>query len=145
MVTQTQFFFSVTAATRPLCLPLTTKTAGVSEQVAHRTQNGSKNHCHGGSRVAVVAKWRHSVRHSDRSVDVIGSPKEAEWWYKGDRSSDWYTMFKTVSIFLRSDQWLTPVHAICDHGDAGVFSSLLCATCGRPTSSATLVRLFWTC
>ena len=33
-----------------------------------------QNHCHGGSRVAVVAEWRHSGRLSDRSMDAIGRP-----------------------------------------------------------------------
>ena len=44
-----------------------------------------QNHCHGGSSVAVVAEWRHSGRHSDRSMDAIGRPKEAQWWYKEGR------------------------------------------------------------
>ena len=34
-----------------------------------------QSHCHGGSSVAVVAEWRHS----DRSMDAIGRPKEAQW------------------------------------------------------------------
>ena len=33
---------------------------------------------HGGSRVAVVAEWRHSGRHSHRSMHTIGRPKEAQ-------------------------------------------------------------------
>ena len=36
--------------------------------------------------VAVVAEWGHSGRHSDRTMDTIGRPKEAQWWYKGGRS-----------------------------------------------------------
>ena len=45
-----------------------------------------QNLCQGGSRVVVVAEWRHSGRHSDRSMDAIGRPKEAQWWYKEGRS-----------------------------------------------------------
>ena len=45
-----------------------------------------QNHCQGGWRVAVVAVWRHSGRHCDRSMDAIGRPKEAQWWYKEGRS-----------------------------------------------------------
>ena len=45
-----------------------------------------QNHCQGGSRVAVVAEWKHRGRHSDRSMDAIGRPKEAHWWYKEGRS-----------------------------------------------------------
>ena len=32
-----------------------------------------QNHCQGGSRAAVVAEWRHSGRHSDRSWSTKGS------------------------------------------------------------------------
>ena len=35
--------------------------------------------------------------------------------------SNWYKMFTTVRIFLRVDQWPTPVHPLCDHGDACAF------------------------
>ena len=45
-----------------------------------------QNHCQGGWRVAVGAEWRHSGRHCDRSMDAIGRPKEAQWWYKEGRS-----------------------------------------------------------
>ena len=34
----------------------------------------------------MVAEWRHSGRHSDRSIDAIGRLKEAHWWYKEGRS-----------------------------------------------------------
>ena len=45
-----------------------------------------QNHGHGGLRVAVVAEWRRRGRHSDRSMDAIGRPKQAQWWYKEGRS-----------------------------------------------------------
>ena len=44
-----------------------------------------QNHRHGGSSGSSVVEWRHSGRHSDRSMDVIGRPKEAQWWYKEGR------------------------------------------------------------
>ena len=46
-----------------------------------------QNHCQGGSRVAVVAEWRHSDRHRDLSMDATGRPKEAQWCYKQSRTS----------------------------------------------------------
>ena len=81
-----ELYFCVTAASRTVCVPWTTKTAVVAQQVVQRRQSGGKTIGHGGSRVAVVAEWRHSGRHSDRSMDAIGRPKEAQWWYKGGRS-----------------------------------------------------------
>ena len=33
----------------------------------------------------MVAEWRHSGRHCDRSMDAISRPKEAQWWYKEGR------------------------------------------------------------
>ena len=77
-----KFCLCVTAAARLLCVPWATKTAAVAQQVVQRRQN----HRHGGSRVAVVAEWRHSGRHSYRSMDPSGRPKEAQWWHKGGRS-----------------------------------------------------------
>ena len=69
-----QFCFCVTAAAWSVGIPWTTKTAVVAQQVIQRRQN----HCHGGSRVAVVAEWGHSGHHSDRSMDTIGRPKKAQ-------------------------------------------------------------------
>ena len=78
-----------------------------------------QNHCHGGSSVAVVAEWWHSGRHSDRSMDAIGRPKEAQWWYKeGRRVAQIDTQ---CSHFLLGDQWPTTVHPFCDHGDECAF------------------------
>ena len=78
-----------------------------------------QNHCHGGSSVAVVAEWRHSGRHSDRSMDAIGRPKEAQLWYKeGRRVAQIDTQ---CSHFLLGDQWPTIVHPLCDHGDVCAF------------------------
>ena len=78
-----------------------------------------QNHCHGGSSVAVVAEWWHSGRHSDRSMDAIGRPKEAQWWYKEGRR---VALIDTqCSHFLLGDQWPTTVHPFCDHGDECAF------------------------
>ena len=77
-----------------------------------------QNHCQSGSRVAVVAEWRHRGRHSDRSMNAIDRPKETQWLIqeRQKRRSNWYTMFTTVR-FLRGDQWPTTVHPSCDHGN----------------------------
>ena len=78
-----------------------------------------QNHCHGGSSVAVVAEWRHSGRHSDRSMDAIGRPKEAQWWYKeGKRVAQ---IDIQCSHFLLGHQWPTTVHPFCDYGDVCAF------------------------
>ena len=72
-----------------------------------------QNHRHGGSRVAVVAEWRHSGRHSYRSMDPNGRPKEAQWWHKGGRS---IAQIDYATQCLQ--QYAPPVHPLCDHGDA---------------------------
>ena len=64
-----KFCFCVTAAARPVCVAWTSKTAVVSQQVVQRRQSGGRTIVV----VAVVAEWRHS----DRSMDAIGRPKEA--------------------------------------------------------------------
>ena len=46
-----------------------------------------QNYCQGGSWVAVVAEWRRRGRHSDRSMDAIGRPKEAQWWSRKAEAS----------------------------------------------------------
>ena len=67
----------------------------------------------------MVAEWRHSGRHSDRSMDAIGRPKEAQWWYKeGRRVAQIDTQ---CSHFLPGDQWPTTVLPFCDHGDVCAF------------------------
>ena len=78
-----------------------------------------QNHRHGGSSVAVVAEWRHSGRHSDRSMDAIGRPKEAQWWYKeGRRVANWYTMFAFLTGRPMADHCasiLRPRRCVCLH------------------------------
>ena len=73
---------------------------------------------------------------------TINRPKEEQWRQK--HRSNWYTVFTTARNFM-GDQWSTPMHPFCDHGDVRAFLCLLWATCEWPTSSATFVRLFWTC
>ena len=102
-----------------------------------------QNHCQGGWRVAVVAEWRHSGRHCDRSMDAIGRPKEAQWWYKEGRSvaqidtqcSQQYVFFTGWPMADHCAAILPPRRCVC----------LPPASFERPTSSATFVRLFWTC
>ena len=106
-----------------------------------------QNHCQGGWRVAVVAEWRHSGRHCDRSMDAIGRPKEAQWWYKEGRSvAQIDTQCSQQYVFFK---WATNGLPLCIHSATMAMcvpsSCLLRATCGWPTSSANIVRLFWTC
>ena len=82
-----------------------------------------ENHCQGGSRIAVVAEWRYSGRHCDRSMDAIGRPKEAPWWYKEGRSVAQIDTqgFTTVRIFygatlgrpLCIHSYLQPRRCVC--------------------------------
>ena len=102
-----------------------------------------QNHCEGGWRVAVVAEWRHSGRHCDRSMDAISRPKEAQWWYKEGRRvaqidtqcSQQYVFFTGRPMADHCASILPPRRWVC----------LPPASFERPTSSATFVRLFWTC
>ena len=88
--------------------------------------------------VAVVAEWRHSGRHSDRSMDAIGRPKEAHWWYKEGRRvaqidtqcSHFYWATNGWPLFIHSATTAMCVPSSC----------LLWATCERPTSSATFLN-----
>ena len=106
-----------------------------------------QNHYHGGgSRVAVVAEWRHSGRHSDRSMNAIGRPKEAQWWYKGGISIAQIgaQCLQLYGLLHRA----TNGRPMCIHFATTTMSvpsfCLLWATCERPTFSANFMRLFWT-
>ena len=106
-----------------------------------------QNHCYSGSIVAVVAEWGHSGRHSGRSMNAIGRPKEAQWWYKGGRS---IAQIDTQCLQLYELSYgATNGRPRYIHSATTAmrvpFSCLLWATRQRPTSSATFVRLFWTC
>ena len=143
-----KFCFCVTAASRPLCLPWTTKSVVVAQQVVQRRQSGGRTIAkvaeglpwspNGGTVVAtVIAQWTLLVgqrRHNGGMV-VEGRQK---------RRSNWYTMFTTVRIFYGA----TNDRPLCIHSATMAMcvpsSCLLRATCERPTSSATFVRLFWT-
>ena len=63
-----------------------------------RSKEWRQSHSHGGPR---VAEWRHSGRHSDRSMDVIGRPKEAVQGRQKHRS-DGMIMFTTIPICYRA-------------------------------------------
>ena len=63
----------------------------------------------------MVAEWRHSGRHSDRTMDAIGRPKEAQWWYKGGRST---AQIGTQCLQLQYSLYIgaaTVVPPLCDH------------------------------
>ena len=91
-----------------------------------------QNHCHGGSSVAVVAEWRHSGRHSGRHSDRSEGRRVAQ-----------------IDTQCSHFYWATNGRPLCIHSAITAMcvpsSCLLWATCERPTSSATFVRLFWTC
>ena len=106
-----------------------------------------QNHCQGGSRVAVVAEWRHCGRHNDHSMNAIGRPKESQWWYKeGSSVAQIDTQCSQQFAFLYG---ATNGRPLCIHSATTAMcvpsSCLFWASFGRPTSSATFLRLFWTC
>ena len=122
--------FCVTSTARPLCVPWATQTVVVAQQVVHRRQ-----------RVEAEPSpwWLKSCR--DRRMEAEWSPqwslngrywsaKEVQWWYKAGRS-------------------IAHGRPLCIHSATTAMrvpsSCLLWATCERLTSSATFVRLFWTC
>ena len=80
-----------------------------------------QNHCQGGWRVAVVAEWRHRGRHSNRSMNAISRPKEAQWWYKKGRSaaqidtqcSQQYVVFKGRPMADHCASILRPRWCVC--------------------------------
>ena len=81
-----------------------------------------QNHCQGGWWVAVVAEWRHSGRHCDRSMDAIGRSKEAQsWWYKEGRSvaqidtqcSQLYVLFTGRPMVDHCASILPPRRCVC--------------------------------
>ena len=62
---------------------------------------------HGGSRVAVVAEWRHSGRHSDRSMDVTGRPMDVTGhrWIPLTKASDaelWYFLWSWINRWVNT-------------------------------------------
>ena len=67
-------------------LPLFYMIAEVVKRVTQRKQKKRQNHRHGGSRVAVVAVWRHSGRHIHLSIHPIGRLEEEQMRRKGDRN-----------------------------------------------------------
>ena len=137
------FCFCVTAAARPLCVPWTSKTAVVSQQVVQRRQSGGRTIV----MVSMVAEWRHSGRHSDCSMNAIGRPKEVQWWYKGGRSIaqiDTHCLQLYELFYGTTNGRPLCIHSVTTAMRVPSFS-LLWAICQQPTSSATFVRLFWTC
>ena len=115
-----KFCFCVTAAARPLCIPWTTKTVVVAQQVLQRRQSGGKTiakvaqgslwSLNGGTVVTTaIAQWTLLV--SQRKHN--GGTREAE------------ASLKLIHNIYNSthflDQRPTPVHPFCNHGDVCVF------------------------
>ena len=110
-----KFCFCVTAAARPLCVPWTSKTAVVSQQVVQRRQN----YCYGGRGRRMEAQWSPQWSLNGRYWSDKGGKVVVQGRQK--HRSNWRTLFTTVRIILRGDQWPTPVHPFSDHGDACAF------------------------
>ena len=139
-----KFCFCVTAAARLLCLPWTTKSAVVAQQVAQRRQSGGRTIAkvaeglpwspNGGTVVAtVIAQWtllvgqrRHNggTRKAEALLKLIHNVQPQYVFFTGRPMADHCASI--LPPFVPS-------------------SCLLRATCERPTSSATFVWLFWTC
>ena len=102
-----------------------------------------QNHCHGGSNVAVVAEWRHSGATVITQWSTLVSQRRHNG---GTRKAD--VSLKSIHN-VRIVYWATNGRPLCIHSATTAMcvpsSCLLWATCERPTSSATFVRLFWTC
>ena len=138
-----KFCFCVTAPARPLCLPWTTKAAVVPQHVAQRRQSEGRTiatvaqvlpwSLNGGTVVAtVIAQWTPLVgqrRHS-------GGTRKAGVSLKFEtQCSHFYWAINGRPLCIHSATTAMCVPSFC----------LLWATCERPTSSATFVRLLWTC
>ena len=141
-----KFCFCVTAAARPLCLPWTTKSAVVAQQVAQRRQSGGKTiamvaeglqwSLNGGTVVAtVIAQW----------TLLVGQRRHNGVTRKADALLKLMHNVNNRRIFYGA----TNGRPLCIHSATMAMcvppSCLLWATRERPTSSATFVRLFWTC
>ena len=117
-----KFCFCVTVAARPLCLPRTTKSAVMAQQVAQRRQSGGRTiakvaeglpwSLNGGTVVATaIAQWTLSVgqrRHN-------GGARKAQALLKLIHS------VHNSTYFLRGGQWPATVHPFCHHGDVCAF------------------------
>ena len=134
----------------------TTRVPSLNHQNCHSgTKSRTKEaewrqiHCHGGSRVAVVAEWRLSGRHSDRSMNTIGWPKEIQWWYMEGRG-----IAQIDTLCLQQYACFLVGRSVADHCIHSAItairvpvhlppaSCLLWAVRERPTSLATFVLLF---
>ena len=141
-----EFCFCVTAAAWPLCLPWTTKAAVVAQQVAQRKQSEGRTIAkvaeglpwspNGGTVVAtVIAQW----------TLLVGQRRHNG----GTRKAD--ALLKLIHNVHNSTHFngATNGRPLCIHSATRAMcvpsSCLLWATCERPTSSATFVRLLCTC
>ena len=138
-----KFCFCVTAVARPQCLPWTTKAAVVAQQVAQRRQSE-------GTTIAMVAQvlpWSLNGGTVVATAITQWTPLVGQRRHNGGtRKADVpLKLIHSVHIFY----WATNGRPLCIHSATTAMcvpsSCLLWATCERPTSSATFVRLFWTC
>ena len=138
-----KFCFCVTAAARPLCLPWTTKAAVVPQHVAQRRQS----ECRTIATVAQVLPWSLNGGTVVATVIAQWTPLVGQWRHNGGtRKAGVSLKFETQCSHF---YWVTNGRPLCIHSATTAMCvpsfCLLWATCERPTSSATFVRLFWTC
>ena len=144
-------FCVLTASARPLCLPWTIKTSVVA-QVAQRSQSGGRTIAmvtqglqwspNGGTVVATaIAQWTPlfgQEGHHGGTREIEASLKLIHNVYNSTRV-----------CFLFCFYGATNGRPLCNHSSTTAMRAhsfgLLWAICERPASSATFLRLFWTC
>ena len=110
-----KFRFCVTATARPLFVHWTPNTAVVAQHVMQRRQSGGRT-------IAMVAQglpWSPDGGTMIAQWSAKGGTVVVQWRQK--HRANWYTLFTTVRINLRGDQWPNPVHPFYDHGDVCAF------------------------
>ena len=132
-----KFCFCVTAAARPVCLPWTTKSAVMEQQVAQRRQSGHRTI----AKVAQGLPWSPNGGTMGATVNaqwtlLVGQRRHSGGTRKTEASLKLIHNVHNSRHVLRGDQWPTTVHPFCDHGDHGVRAwrclNVLCTTFERP-------------
>ena len=132
--------FWVTAAARSLCVPWTTKTTVVTQQVVQRRQSGGRT-------IAMVAQGLQSSPNGGTVVATV----IAQWTLlvsqrrpkcgTGEAKSSLKLIHNVYNSTLFTGWPMIPVHLFCDLG-GDVCAFLLWATYERPTCPATLCDCF---
>ena len=78
-----------------------------------------QNHYYGGRGRRMEAQW--SPQWSLMGRYWLAKEGTVVVQGRQEHRQNWHTMFTTVRFILRGDQWPTPVHPFCDHGDACAF------------------------